>query len=71
MDVQEEMNTSQRLLTKSIEIVNLTAEASEKKFKVCLNLIWLILINFNCILFYLTSLTYLFISSFCQLIYTL
>ena len=71
MDVQEEMNTSQRLLTKSIEIVNLTAEASEKKFKVCLNLIWLILINFNCILFYLTSLTYLFISSFCQLTYTL
>ena len=34
MDVQEEMNTSQRMLTKSIEIVNLTAEASEKKFKV-------------------------------------
>ena len=60
MDVQEEMNTSQRLLTKSIEIVNLTAEASEKKFKVCLNLIWLILINFNCILFYLTSFIYLF-----------
>jgi hypothetical protein len=38
MDVQEEMNTSQRMLTKSIEIVNLTAEASEKKFKVSYDL---------------------------------
>ena len=36
MDVQEEMNTSQRLLSKSMEIVNQTAEASEKKFKVLL-----------------------------------
>ena len=34
VDCQEEMKTSQRLLVKSIEIVNITAEVNEQKYKV-------------------------------------
>ena len=34
IDSQEEMKTAQRLLVKSIEIVNITAEVNEQKYKV-------------------------------------